>query len=81
MTRSFWKSLDAQGGERPAVAEAALKAADFVTFPEGVTATCGTCQFNRGGVCRHDKINGQPVNERNCCSYWDAPGTLREWEE
>ena len=82
MTRSYWKSLDAQGGEKPAVDAAQLKTADFVTFGEGVEgANCGNCAFNDGGVCSHPGIEGQPVNDRNCCSFWDAEGTLRAWEE
>lgn len=75
------KSLDEKGGEEPNVSPAELKKADFVTFPENVEgANCPNCEYFDNGVCQHDHIKGQRVNEHNCCSYWDAEGTLRHWQ-
>jgi hypothetical protein len=75
------KALDTQGGELPQVSSEALQAADFITYGEGVEGSnCGNCQYNQGGICQEKRIKGQPVNKRNCCAYWDAPGTLRAWE-
>jgi hypothetical protein len=74
--------LDGQGGEMPAVSTTALRSVDFVTLPRGVEGTnCGNCSFQHKGVCVHPEIRGQPVTDRNCCSCWDAAGTLRRWKE
>lgn len=75
------KSLDRQGGEEPTIDRNALAQADFITYPDGVEGSnCGNCKFNTDGVCQNEKIKGQPVNNRNCCGLWDAPGTLRDWQ-
>jgi len=77
--------LDELGGAQPRLPLEVLRAADFITLPENVTGTnCGNCMYNKDGICQYNDqvdLRGQPVNERNCCMYWDAPGTLRTWEE
>jgi hypothetical protein len=73
--------LDKQGGQLPVIDRQALKEADFITLPEkDVGTNCANCQYDKGGICQHPELKGQPVNERNCCGYWDAPNTLRAWK-
>lgn len=75
------KALDSQGGEEPAVSLQALAKADFITLSKAIEGTnCSNCLFNTDGICQHSTIKGQPVNERNCCAFWDSPDTLREWK-
>jgi len=79
-------NLDRLGGEEPEVDADALKKADFVTLPKKIEGTnCGNCLYVRekgdGHVCSHPKLKGQPVNDRNCCGYWDNKGALREWKK
>ena len=76
---------DDQGGLVPTDAERA-KAADVITLPEGVTGTnCGNCLFireiegRRQKYCVHPKVD-MPVNNRNCCKFWDAYGTGRHFK-
>lgn len=82
--------LDRQGGELPVVDRTSLERADFITYPEDVQGSnCSNCIHNPEGVCQfHGEVagqevdlRGQPVNERNCCSGWDARGTLRMWRD
>lgn len=74
------KSLDKQGGELPVVSRQALAVVDFVTFAKNVKgANCSNCEHNLNGVCQFSRIKGQPVTHKNCCSAWNAPGTLRDW--
>jgi hypothetical protein len=74
-------ALDPQGGEKPAISRTALEEADFITYaPDVPGSTCGNCMYNKRGICQQEDIKGQPVNGRNCCKYWDAPGTLRAWK-
>jgi hypothetical protein len=75
-------ALDAHGGEEPNISPHALQKADFITYPKEVEGSnCGNCRFNLKGECQNDHLQGQYVNDRNCCAYWDAPGTLRDWDE
>jgi len=60
------------------------KEADLVTLPDNIQGTnCGNCFFfdpeKKEGFCNHVKVL-QHVTSRMCCSFWDAPGTKREWE-
>lgn len=76
------KALDQLGGEVPPPneMEAAMRA-DFITLPEDVSGTsCKNCSWIRENKCNHPKLKGLMVNERNCCSYWNADGTIRAWE-
>lgn len=78
---AFEKALDAQGGEEPAIDTEALKTADFITLPQDVPGTnCENCRFEKDGMCQHEKLKGQPVNEHNCCAYWDNEKALRDWK-
>lgn len=58
--------------------------ADLVTLPLNVEGTnCWNCSFISNGqgparFCHHPQV-WQPVTERMCCAFWDAPGTLRAW--
>ena len=73
--------LDAQGGVIPEDL-AIAKRVDLITLPTGVPGTnCSLCRYidDDGDFCTHPEIR-QPVNARNCCAKWDAPGTLRSWE-
>jgi hypothetical protein len=77
--------VDEQGGLVP-IDEERAKEADFVTLPEGVNGTnCGNCLFireiegRRQKYCVHPKID-MPVNNRNCCKWWDAYGTGRHFD-
>lgn len=77
--------LDKQGGELPVIDRDDLQHADFVTLPKGIPGTnCSNCRFVKakgdGHVCTNENLEGQAVTNRNCCAYWDATGTLREWE-
>jgi hypothetical protein len=76
---------DAQGGLIPTSSERA-KAADVITLPEGVEGTrCDNCVFIRKiegkkyGYCVHPKVR-MPVNNRMCCKWWNAEGTLRHFK-
>jgi hypothetical protein len=76
------KETDQQGGALPKLPLGTLRAADLVTLPEDVeSCNCSNCGFNEGGVCRHPNLDGQPVNRRNVCGYWDSEGTLRTWQK
>jgi SPP1 gp7 family putative phage head morphogenesis protein len=80
--KPFTVNLDRQGGEEPSISAIALRQADFITYPEDVKGSnCGNCEYQKGGICRHPSLDGQPVNERNCCAYWNSPGTFRGWKQ
>ncbi len=67
--------------EKPSRLERA-KNADLVTFPKEVEgANCANCQFVdlKNKYCTHTEVD-QKVAPNMCCSYWNAPGTKREWE-
>jgi hypothetical protein len=77
--------VDDQGGLVPTDEERA-KEADLITLPGGVTGTnCSNCLFireiegRRQKHCVHPKVD-QSVNNRNCCKYWDAYGTMRHFK-
>lgn len=73
---------DGKGVEQLAnnVSVDALKKADFVHFPKGLTGTnCGNCQFQEEGICQNSKLRGLPVTPKDCCAYWDAKGVTRPW--
>lgn len=76
---------DKQGGLIPTSPERA-KDTDFITLPEAVEGTnCSNCLFVRKvkgkkySQCVHPKVR-MPVNNRNCCKYWDAYGTKRHFK-
>jgi hypothetical protein len=78
-----------RGGINPGSPEELKRAeaADLITFPVDVHgARCTNCAYYRKvrepnyGYCFHPKVS-QEVNERMCCSFWDAPGTVRPWEK
>jgi hypothetical protein len=82
---SVEQKLDDQGGVIPTSQERA-KEADFITLPEGIEGTnCGNCLFVRrvkekGDFhCVHPEIR-MPVNNRNCCKFWDAHNTGRHFK-
>lgn len=60
--------------------------ADLVTFPKGIGgAVCANCKFvdPEYDYCNHPKVD-QKLKDgvtHMCCSYWDANGVKREWEE
>jgi hypothetical protein len=77
---------DEQGGLVPTDKERA-KAADLITLPDGVSGTnCANCSVyfrkiegKKHGYCVHPKVD-QPVNNRNCCQFWDAYETIRHFD-
>jgi uncharacterized protein (TIGR02996 family) len=76
-----YADLDAAGGRIP-TDKAVAKRVDLITLPEGVEGTnCGNCRWAPGedGLCKNTQIR-QPVNGRNCCAKWDAPGVLRAFK-
>lgn len=76
------------------VDETKAKKADLVTLPEGIKGTnCFNCRFignksslyendkkTEAAMCNHPEVK-QMVNERMCCAFWDAKGTLRSWKK
>ena len=59
------------------------KDADLITLPRNIQGTnCGNCKFinKNKEYCDHSKVL-QKVNERMCCVYWDAEGSIRPWRE
>lgn len=64
------------------------KKADLVTFAPGVQgAVCANCEYvtakDGGDYCENPEVD-QPLPDgrlRQCCSFWDAPGTQRQWKE
>jgi len=77
--------VDDQGGLMP-TDEGRAKEADLITLPEGIRGTnCGNCLFvraiegRRQKHCIHPEVD-MPVNDRNCCKFWDAYGTGRHFK-
>jgi hypothetical protein len=77
---------DEQGGLIPLSPERA-KDTDFITLPEKVEGTnCANCSVyfrkikgKKYGFCLHPLVD-MPVNNRNCCKFWDAYGTGRHFD-
>jgi len=67
--------LNKQGGTNPTNDKEMKMAeqADLITMP-------GTGKPEYKVMCTHSKVK-QFVNERMCCAFWDAPGTLRAYGE
>jgi hypothetical protein len=61
--------------------------ADLVTFPPSVKdgVKCSNCHFVDilNSFCKHPEVNQRLKDgvEKMCCSYWNAPGTKREWDD
>lgn len=80
--------INKQGGTIP-VTESEMqraKNADLITLPMTVKGTnCFNCKFidkrkKTIGFCTHEKVQ-QNVTNRQCCSFWDAKGSIRPWEK
>ena len=77
---------DDQGGLVPTDKERA-KDVDFITLPKKIEGTnCTNCSVffrklkgKKYGFCIHPKVR-MPVNNRNCCKFWNAEGTIRHFE-
>lgn len=60
--------------------------ADLVTFGHGIdAAVCTNCMYvdPEKDHCNHPLVDQvlKSGADRMCCSFWDRPGTKREWEK